>query len=313
MPSANEMESAGTPAGRGRCSEVACVVTAFRPSPQILENVHALLAQTATVIVVDDGSGPGFESVFAGIAAAGAEVVALPENSGIGAALNAGVHRARKNSDITHVLTVDQDSTLPPGYVDSLLAAEAGARAKGIIPGLVGPARIHGNPVLSAGTLNGVLLGKEPIQSGLLVSVEALKTLGDFRAELFIDLVDTEFYLRALDAGFPTVLADAEFDHSLGTFVDARIFGLPIPGPRGPLKVRIAASWRYYYIFRNRILVSRVYARRHPAWVAAGWWADLRHLAIVTALAPGRPARLAAALAGLKDGLRGRTGKKPGA
>lgn len=312
MPSADEMETAGAPAWRGRHSDVACVVTAFRPSPQILANVHALLAQSGTVIVVDDGSGPGFESLFADIAAAGVDIVRLNENSGIGAALNAGVRRARENGHVTHVLTVDQDSTLPPGYVESLLVAEAEARAKGVVPGLVGPARIRGNPVLSGGTRNGVLLGKEPIQSGLLVTVEALERLGDFRAELFIDLVDTEFYLRALDAGLPTVLADTEFDHSLGTFVDARIFGWPLGLPGRPLKVRIAATWRYYYIFRNRILVSRLYARHYPAWVAAGCWADLRHLAVVTALAPGRLARLAAVLTGLNDGLRGRTGKKPG-
>lgn len=313
MPSEDSVQmpkERGTPVRR---SEVVCVVTAFHPSSQITSNVQALLAQTRTVIVVDDGSGSNFDSVFEDVAAAGADVVRLPENSGIGAALNAGVHRARENGDVRYVLTVDQDSILPSGYVESLLSAEAAARAKGVVPGLVGPARIHGNPVLSGGTRNGVVLGKEPIQSGLLISMEALAHLGDFRAELFIDLVDTEFYLRALDAGFPTVLADTGFDHSLGTFVEARIFGRPLPLPGGPLKVRIAASWRYYYIFRNRILVSRLYARRHPVRVAAGWWADWRHLAVVTTLAPGRLTRLTAVAAGLSDGLRGRTGKKPGA
>lgn len=313
MPLEDSVQGRLEPGKPGRRSDVACVVTAFRPSPQLVGNVQALLAQTRSVVVVDDGSGPGFESVFADVATAGADLVTLPENSGIGAALNAGVHRARDGSGITHVLTVDQDSLLPAGYVGSLLEAEAAALAKGILPGLIGPARIHGNPVMSGGTRHGILLGKEPIQSGLMVSVEALDRLGDFRAELFIDLVDTEFYLRALDAGFATILADAEFDHSLGTFVEARIFGRPIPLPGGALKVRIAATWRYYYIFRNRILVSRHYARRHPAWVAAGYWADLRHLAVVTALAPGRLARLTAVLAGLNDGLRGRTGKKPAA
>jgi rhamnosyltransferase len=312
MPSEDNVPLPQEPGKPERRSDVACVITAFHPSSQIASNVQALLVQARTVIVVDDGSGSAFDKVFEDVAAAGADVVRLPENSGIGAALNAGIHRAREDRDVRYVLTVDQDSILPSGYVESLLAAEAAARAKGVVAGLVGPARIHGNPVLSGGTRNGVALGKEPIQSGLLVSVEALERLGDFRAELFIDLVDTEFYLRALDAGLPTVLADTEFDHSLGTFVEARIFGRPLALPGGPLKVRIAAPWRYYYIFRNRILVSRLYARRHPAWVAAGCWADLRHLAVVTALAPGRLTRLTAVVAGLSDGLRGRTGKKPG-
>ncbi|MCQ6271648.1 hypothetical protein M8J71_14285 [Pseudarthrobacter sp. R1] len=164
---------------------------------------------------------------------------------------------------------------------------------------------------MSAGTRNGVVLGKEPIQSGLMITVDALEHIGAFQEKLFIDLVDTEFYLRATDAGWSTILADAEFDHSLGTFVEARVLGQPVNLPAGPLRVRTAATWRYYYIFRNRILVSRQYAKRHPTWVATGLWADLRHLAWVTSLAPGRTSRLAAAAAGVRDGLLGRSGKRP--
>ncbi|WP_236557559.1 glycosyltransferase [Arthrobacter sp. 9AX] len=289
------------------------MVTAFQPAPQLVENVRALLAQSPNVVVVDDGSGPGYSHILDQLTDAGADVERLPINSGIGAALNKGIERARQSATVRYVLTVDQDSTLPPGYIQSLLAGEAAARARGLRTGLIGPARIRGNPVMSAGRRNGILLGKEPIQSGLMITTDVLDAVGAFQEELFIDLVDTEFYLRAKTAGWATVLAEAEFDHSLGTFVDARILGRGLRLPSGPLRVRTAATWRYYYIFRNRVLVSRQYARRHPLWVAAGYWADLRHLAVVTLLAPGRAARLAAAGAGLRDGLRGRTGKKPGA
>ena len=312
MRSDDEAFESGTVLAPGNLSEVACVVTAFRPSPDLVQNVASLLSQAGKVVVVDDGSGPGYEDTLAEVATAGADVVRLPHNSGIGAALNRGVERARQSGAIRYIVTVDQDSVLPPGYVQALLSGEEAARAQGITPGLIGPARIHGNPVMSSGTHHGIVLGKEPIQSGLMVTTEALDHLGAFREELFIDLVDTEYYLRARDAGWPTILADAEFDHSLGTFVEARIFGRRIRLPGGPLKVRIAAAWRYYYIFRNRLLVSRQYARRHPSWVAAGYWSDLRHLAVVTLLAPERSARLASVAAGLRDGLQGKTGKKPG-
>lgn len=310
MHSEDDIRGVTEPATATRHPDVACVVTAFRPSTQLVQNVQSLLNQAGSVVVVDDGGGPGFEDLFADVEAAGATVIVLPKNSGIGAALNHGIRRAREDTRVRYILTVDQDSLLPLGYVGSLLAGERSARACGLAPGLIGPSRIQGNPVMSRGTANGVTLGKEPIQSGLLITTDALDHLGDFREELFIDLVDTEFYIRATDAGWPTVLADAEFDHSLGTFVDARIFGRAVPLHGEALKVRIAASWRYYYIFRNRILVSRDYVSRHPAWVAAGFWTDFRHLAIVTALAPGRRSRLTAALAGLRDGIRGRTGKK---
>ncbi len=291
-------------------SDVAAVVTAFRPSPDLIGNVESLLRQVAAVVVVDDGGGPGFDGIFATLADAGAEVVRLDPNAGIAAALNAGIARARKTGTPEYVLTVDQDSHLPAGYVQALRDAAAAARTAGVEPGLVSPARIHGNPVMRAGTRNGIALGKEPIQSGLLVPVATLDAIGGFWEELFIDLVDTEYYFRALNAGLPTVLAAAEFDHSLGTMVDAAVFGRTILVGGMPLKVRIAATWRYYYIFRNRVLVSRRYAVRNPAWVAAGIWTDLRHLIVVTLLAPGRTARLASALRGTADGLRGRSGRR---
>ena len=312
MPSESEVQDSESMADPAPLSQVACVVTAYRPSAELIANVQALVAQSGRVIVVDDGSGPGYEQILGKVAEIGAEVERLATNSGIGAALNRGLERARQTPGIGYIVTVDQDSVLPPGYVQSLLAGEAAARSRGLAPGLIGPARIHGNPVMSSGTRNGVVLGREPIQSGLMITMRALEHVGAFQEELFIDLVDTEFYLRATDAGWPTILADAEFDHSLGTFVEARVFGLPVMLPAGPLRVRTAASWRYYYIFRNRILVSRQYAKRHPVWIATGLWADLRHLAWVTTLAPGRLSRLAAAATGVRDGILGRSGKKPG-
>ncbi|QCB96951.1 glycosyltransferase [Arthrobacter sp. PAMC25564] len=292
-----------------RVPGVSGVVTAFQPSPELITNVESLLRQLTAVVVVDDGGGPGFDHIFAALAEAGAVIVRLPRNSGIGAALNAGIRRARECADPEYIVTVDQDSHLPAGYVQALLDAAVAARAAGIEPGLISPSRIHGNPVKRAGSRHGIALGKEPIQSGLMLPVTTLEAIGGFWEELFIDLVDTEYYFRALNAGLPTVLADAEFDHSLGTMVDARVFGRSIAAAGRPLKVRIAATWRYYYIFRNRLLVSRRYVSRNPGWVAAGIWTDLRHLLVVTLLAPGRSARLKSVFRGIADGLRGRSGR----
>ncbi|MEW1820479.1 glycosyltransferase [Arthrobacter sp. NPDC080031] len=293
-----------------RLANVAGVVTAFHPTPHLVENVASLLKQLSTVVVVDDASGEGFDHIFGAVAEAGAEVLTLESNSGIAAALNAGIARARTIADVEHILTVDQDSFLPAGYVQKLLGASESASSAGVRPGLISPARIHGNPVKRAGTRHGVVLGREPIQSGLLIPTSTLDRIGNFWDGLFIDLVDTEYYFRALDAGLPTVLADTEFDHSLGTMVDARLFGRAVHVGGRNLQVRIAATWRYYYIFRNRILVGARYARRHPAWVVGGVLTDLRHLAFVTVLAPGRIARLASAISGIADGVRGDSGRK---
>lgn len=289
---------------------VAGVVTAFRPSGALVGNVESLLRQMPVVVVVDDGGGPGFDHIFAALAKVGAEILSLEVNSGIGVALNAGIRRAREISEPEYIVTVDQDSYLPAGYVQALHNAAAEARAARVEPGMISPSNIHGNPVKRARPRNGISLGKEPIQSGLMIPLATFDAIGGFWEELFIDLVDTEYYFRALGAGLPTVLAPAEFSHSLGTMVDARVLGFPVRVGGRSLRVRTAATWRYYYIFRNRILVARRYAARYPLWVASGAWTDMRHLLVVTLLAPGRYQRLCFALRGLTDGLRGLSGRR---
>jgi rhamnosyltransferase len=131
------------------------------------------------------------------------------------------------------------------------------------------------------------------------------------RGDLFIDGVDSEYFLRCLSAGLRTVIApDAALGHSLGSMTQASVFGLDLVFTGRPFLVRTAASWRYYYIFRNRVLLTREYGRMHPVWALKGILADYRHLAIVTVLASGRWDRICSALAGVFDGLAGRTGPR---
>lgn len=68
------------------------LIPAYEPDLRLLKLVTALLAADAhpTVLVVDDGSGPGFDGVFGVVEDAGAHVLRLPHNRGKGAALKSG-------------------------------------------------------------------------------------------------------------------------------------------------------------------------------------------------------------------------------
>lgn len=292
---------------------VSAVVSLFNPDDGVLANAAALLKQVDHVVAVDDGSTEDPGSILEHLAAMGCSVARLPENSGIAAALNEGITLALGSAvKPDYILTMDQDSLLEDGYVDALLKGALAAEEAAVPAGLIAPASVRGLPVRKAGTENGIQLGGEPIQSGLLIPVPVLERIGLLRADLFIDGVDTEYYLRCLDAGLRTVLAkDAELGHALGSMSEASVFGRPLILAGKKVKVRTAATWRYYYIFRNRVLLTRAYGKRHPLWAVKGHLADFRHLAIVSVLAPGRTARLRAALAGSRDGLAGRTGKRP--
>lgn len=289
---------------------VGAAIAAFRPGTELLRAVEAVIGQVATVLVVVDEHpvSAATRAVLDRCAAAGAEVVERPANDGIGAALNTGVARLRELvPGLTDVLTLDQDSAVPEGYVAALLDAGTRARAAGVRVGMVAPDSV-GSMLRLPGRRarpDGVRLGGEPIQSGLLVPVEVLDLLGGFDESLFIDGVDTDFYLRARDRGLQCVLASGtRLEHRLGQAITV--------GDDRDLPLLVASTFRYHYQWRNLVVLLRRHARRHPAWAVLAVVRAVRHLAIVTVLAPGRRARLREAYAGLRAGLRGETGTRRG-
>lgn len=293
-------------------SRATAVVSLYNPNNAVVARIESLLGQVGHVVAVDDGSPQNPEVVLATLERLGVSVVRLTSNSGIAAALNAGITKALAGpSRPEFILTMDQDSLLPDGYLDALVSSYEQALRNNISVGMVAPGSIGGLPTRRRGSRNSSVIGGEPIQSGLLIPTGVLDQIGLMLESLFIDGVDTEFYLRARQAGLESVLTpEAKLEHTLGSKVTASIANIPLRFRGNEIKVRVAANDRYYYIFRNRIFLVRRFARTQPIWAVKGILADYRHLAIVSALAPGRGPRLAAALQGIKDGLAGVSGRR---
>jgi len=294
--------------GRAR---VAAVITAFAPSDDLVQVCRSVVDQVDLVVVVDDGSPTPPSALLDECRALGALVEVHERNLGIGAALNTGTAVARAadpglgTDDEAYLLTLDQDSTVPPGYVAALVDARRRASAQGVRVGLVGPARVQGIGSMVRRETDGVVEGREPIQSGLLVPWPVLEELGPFDADLFIDSVDSEYYLRATTRGLVTVVAPgAALGHQLGS-------AHPVAGTAATPRLVHAATFRYYYIARNRVNLLRRYGRTAPGWCVRAVGKDVRHLLVTTVLVPGRRARWAATFAGLRDGFAGVTGRRP--
>ncbi|RYB95249.1 glycosyltransferase [Nocardioides oleivorans] len=288
----------------------AAVITAFRPGPSLVAAVRSVLGQLDRVVVVDDGSPDAgtaaHDDLLLECSSLGATVVHHGTNRGIGAALNTGIREVRgADVDLTHVLTMDQDSELPPDFVTGLLAAERDAMASGVMVGMTSPGAV--DTVRRQGTDRGRAFepGGEPIQSGLLLPVATLEAVGEFDESLVIDGVDTDYWLRALDLGLAAVVAPGvSLSHRLGNPV-------VLPGGR-QLPFVVASEFRYHYQWRNLLRLVRRHGRRHPGWAAGAVVRATRHLAIVTVLAPGRRGRLREAASGVRAGLRGETGSRRG-
>lgn len=283
---------------------IGAVVTAFNPDLSLLESLRSILAQTDLLVVVNDSPAAG-GSVLRQASELGAHLVEHPANLGIAAALNTGIAELRMRlPDARGVLTCDQDSRLPDGYVAALVEAWAEAEAAGVPVGMVAPSAA-GNIRRLPGTQqrDGVMIGGEPIQSGLLIPISTLDQVGSFDESLFIDGVDSDFYLRAVDAGLVSVVAPMRLEHQLGRTVNLRL------GPFQREQI-VAADYRYYYRVRNILLVGRRHATRHPRWLFQAIAKELRHELITQLFVPGRLRRMRYAILGLMDGLRGRHGKR---
>jgi rhamnosyltransferase len=139
------------------------------------------------------------------------------------------------------------------------------------------------------------------ITSGALIRRTVLDETGPLCEEFFIEHVDTEWSLRARYHGY-RLFGDcsATMRHSLGDSV----VRVPVLGRR----VQLYPAYRYYYAFRNAVLLWRL------PWAVLPWKLnELKRLAlrvlVLGVFAAGRIDRLRMMALGIRHGLQGRTGK----
>lgn len=293
-----------------RTAAVAAVVSSFNPGPELVRNVEALLEQVDRVTVVDDGSTRDITSVLDGIKAAGAGIVRLQRNSGIAAALNAGIRAELDQGDVAWIMTMDQDSRLGPDYVESALKTAASSKSPDSV-GLVGAESHNGARVKAyAGTDPDEPEVFDPMQSGCLVRTAAIHSAGLLDEDLFIDCVDSEFNARLRSRGY-RLLAGRGCDlvHSLGESRPMRILGWHVAvGPK-KLSVYYHAPFRVYYISRNILVLAKRYVRTQPHWVAQRLFLEVQSHVIRFIYGPRRGKHLLAFLSGTRDGILNRLGR----
>jgi len=111
--------------------EISVIIPAFRPRgfAELLQSMAQNADADAEWIVVDDGSGSGFDPVYAELDPTTARVIRRPQNRRQGAARNVGLGQATGQ----WVKFLDADDRLDRGHLTALLAAANEAPA-GAIP-----------------------------------------------------------------------------------------------------------------------------------------------------------------------------------
>jgi rhamnosyltransferase len=286
---------------------VCAIIVTFNPDAQLVANISALASQVAEIVIVDNASRPeGLQIVAEAARQSVVSVIHQTENVGIAAALNIGVGFAVKR-DCPWVVTFDQDSSAPAGFVPELLNAWHTCPFHSDVA-LISPRyrdRYTGKVASYAAAQNSGRVGEvmTTITSGNLVRSDVFAVVGLFEESFFMDCVDHEFCLRLRSKGFRLIEApEAILEHSLGRMELHAIAGRQF-------KTFNHSPLRRYYNARNRILVYRRYGGSFPGWV----WGDLgnfmREIGGIVIFEQQKIAKLAAICRGLIDGLLGRTGK----
>lgn len=294
---------------------VVAVISTFQPTEDVIAHCAQLAPQVATIIVVDDGSDVRADSVLSQLDIAGTIVIRHGENLGIGAAMNTGFDEARKlGAEL--VVTFDQDSAVPDGFVDALVDEYDRLAATGVNVGMVAPEFFSATPQTRIAQTHDYLEAYAPIQSGLLMPLHVIDALGPQRADYFIDLVDTEYYFRAHRAGFAAACAPGlTLPHGFGNRLYVHAFGRRLHKANGrPRMVAVSTPFRYYYRVRNRVVLNREYRRLSDVrkQIRRDTRSDIMlDFGVALYSARGKFALLRLMLAGWRNGLRGRLGKMP--
>lgn len=297
---------------------VCAVIITYHPDYDYLATLLTVLAEQADNIVIVDNATPGAEGVLSDFKAAikNLDVVFLDDNYGIGHAQNVGIEFAGKKKS-KYVALFDQDSCPEQGMIDKLLRTAAQLEGQGVRLGAVAPCYKDAQAgVLSSFVRVGLfgfsrtphIQGQGPIEADFLISsgsvipLSVLDDIGGVDASLFIDHVDTEWCFRAISQGYKLFgVADAVMLHSLGDrrvrFWFLRWRTVPYHSP-----------FRYYYMFRNSVLLQRR-AYMPFKWKLADITRCLRAFVFFGLFSASRTACVKMMIRGVRDGLSGVTGK----
>lgn len=224
--------------------QLVVIVVFYNPSEEQIDT-FVRLSKSFTVVAVDNSN------VKSNINS-GREFIYLPllANRGIAAAQNIGIRMA-ETLEAKYIVFFDQDSAASDELVKSLICEYC--RIKGLCPNVatVGPRIINkdtGKPYKICGIDSGkdYAMVQTLISSGSVVELSTFQQVGFMKEELFIDMVDTEWCWRAYSKGFVCCISNrAKLLHKVAQ-KERHLFGFP---------VLIAAPMRYYYIYRNFIIL----------------------------------------------------------
>ena len=299
-------------------SSVASVTVTYNPDPKTLQRqLDQVSPQVSQVFLIDNGSSNTEEISRIAKSITHARVILCQTNLGLGYAQNLGI-RACRDEGMAMVLLLDQDSVPRSSMVETLLTAlneltQVGEKVAAVGARYTGSHTGHPSFFVqfkrfrfrkcfcNHAESDQIIPADMLISSGSLIPIPALDTIGEMDEGLFIDHIDTEWCLRARSLNWQSYgVCNALMEHRLGE----RTFRVWWGRWR---YISIHPPFRYYYIYRNSILLHRrSYA--DPLWKQTDQLRLLFITAFVVLFSNQRLSCIKMIVRGVTDAIRCKTG-----
>lgn len=288
---------------------VGAVVVTWFPDQSAGLNIAELATMVSLVAVVDNtpGGDVGLAAAVSGLI--GVKLMVQHTNTGIARAINIGA-ACLWAAECDYVYLFDQDSKPTREMIEripALMEQQSGSVAQ------IGPAYYDSRlqQVAPFVTAVGMSVQRHPaiggdliaadylITSGACISAKAWAAVGPMDEELFIDVVDIEWGLRARAKGWQSYgWPGAVMQHCLGD-EPISVFGRKYP---------VHSPIRHYYFFRNTIaLFRRSYVPLN--WKVIECYKIPLRFAVYALFTQNRRRHISMMLKGLWHGLLGRSGQ----
>ena len=298
-----------------KSTQVIAVIVVFQPELEALYQLVLATAEQVEGIVIVNNSPKVSLNDLLQAADTPIHLITLEENMGIAYAQNIGIEWAI-SQNAQYVLLLDQDSTPLPGMVQTLaksfdcnsMVIAAGPQYQDFRTGVKSRFMVErfGLPYRllpkNSDRNKKSLAVKFLISSGCLINLDKLLKIGGMRSNYFIDHVDTEWCLRAINSGYVLLgCPNALMQHTLGDqakkvwFIYTRNIS-----QHSPL--------RDYYMFRNTLLMLRD-TKAKFAWRTFLVLRLFQFLIYFSLFSAAPLQRLKMMLLGIKHGLQNKRGQ----
>lgn len=240
---------------------VAIILTTFNPDLVMLrDNISTYICQAGRVVVCDNSDDQDIALEIESFCHDKNKLIYLSMhgNKGIAYAQNRGVEYAMSEG-FELFIEIDQDSSLPLGYVEKILSSYYLLINNNIAVGGLGPiAKSKSQNFIyhEHKSGNSIFFVDKTLSSGFLYNKSAYHLVGGKDESLFIDYVDWDWCWRANKLGLKVAIDNSiEIEHMLGDG-HKKILGF---------NVGLPSPVRLYYQYRNSLYMMQ------KSYIPFGW------------------------------------------